>query len=523
MVTITRLRWRVLIPIALMLVALAVSLIVTFASQARFSHAASPNSVTTTQISSDPYKNTDSQHMTELEPDTFAFGKTIVSAFQVGRFYNGGASNAGWATSTDAGKTWTHGFLPATTVNATPPGTYARVSDTSVAFDAKHNVWLISYLGIINPAGPVDVDVSRSTDGGLHWGHPVPVAAMNMFFDKNWTVCDNTASSPFYGHCYTEFDNASKGDLEQMSTSTDGGLTWGAPQHTANNAFGIGGQPLVQPDGRVIVPEVGFVGVPQPGVVTPNAISQPFKLTSFVSTDGGKTWGPATLLSNVSFHIPQGVRATIPLPTAEIDAAGKVYVVWNDCRYEAGCSSNDLLMSTSTDGVKWTQPQLIPVHPVGKGFDHFIPGLAVDPSTSGSSAHLGLAYYFYPTANCQTADCLLSVGYISSTNGGRSWSNPRFVAGPMLLQWLPLTTQGYMVGDYISTSIVAGRAAAYPVFAVAAPPTGSTCIAAGTVCHEAIFTARLASFPITGGNLTAGNPQTYVAPNHPIHVDYTAY
>ncbi|HZT99005.1 MAG TPA: hypothetical protein VFA10_05060, partial [Ktedonobacteraceae bacterium] len=34
------------------------------------------------QISSDPFTNADSQHKTEVEPDTFAFGNTIVSAFQ---------------------------------------------------------------------------------------------------------------------------------------------------------------------------------------------------------------------------------------------------------------------------------------------------------------------------------------------------------------------------------------------------------------------------------------------------------
>ena len=48
---------------------------------------------TLVQISSDPYTNTTSQHRTEVEPDTFASGKTIVSAFQVGRFFDGGSSN----------------------------------------------------------------------------------------------------------------------------------------------------------------------------------------------------------------------------------------------------------------------------------------------------------------------------------------------------------------------------------------------------------------------------------------------
>jgi len=74
--------------------------------------------------------------------------------------------------------------------------------------------------------------------------------AARVDLDKNWTVCDNTASSPFYGHCYTELDNFGDGDKELMSTSTDGGATWGTPIETAGHDKGIGGQPLVQPNAR---------------------------------------------------------------------------------------------------------------------------------------------------------------------------------------------------------------------------------------------------------------------------------
>src|SRR5260370_19646485 len=99
-------------------------------------------SVTLLQLSSDPFTNSTSQHQTELEPDTLASGSTLVSAFQVGRFFNGGASDIGFATSTNGGKSFTSGFLPASTVFATPAGPYARASDPSVAFDAKHKVWI---------------------------------------------------------------------------------------------------------------------------------------------------------------------------------------------------------------------------------------------------------------------------------------------------------------------------------------------------------------------------------------------
>src|SRR5690349_24527625 len=72
--------------------------------------------VAVTQVSSDPFTDAQAQHRTEVEPDTFSFGSTIVSAFQVGRVSGGGASDIGWATSTNGGTTWTNGFLPGITV-----------------------------------------------------------------------------------------------------------------------------------------------------------------------------------------------------------------------------------------------------------------------------------------------------------------------------------------------------------------------------------------------------------------------
>jgi hypothetical protein len=57
------------------------------------------------KVSTDPFTNTSSYHKTQVEPDTYAFGTTIVSAFQSGRFTDGGSSDVGWATSTDSGAT----------------------------------------------------------------------------------------------------------------------------------------------------------------------------------------------------------------------------------------------------------------------------------------------------------------------------------------------------------------------------------------------------------------------------------
>ena len=117
--------------------------------------------VTLTQLSSDPFTNASSQHATEVEPDSFAYGSTIVAAFQQGRFFGGGASGMGWATSTNAGASWSHGSLPGLTTYF-GNGPYDRTTDPAVAYDAAHGVWLITSLGLTESTGAWDVLVSRS-------------------------------------------------------------------------------------------------------------------------------------------------------------------------------------------------------------------------------------------------------------------------------------------------------------------------------------------------------------------------
>src|ERR687884_1291158 len=116
--------------------------------------------VALTRIAVDPFTNSTSQHKTIVEPDTFSFGSTIVAAAQSGRFFDGGASGIEFATSTNNGASWTHGQLPGiTTFNGGP---YARATDPSVAYDARHNVWLISTLALdASPSGKA-VLTSRS-------------------------------------------------------------------------------------------------------------------------------------------------------------------------------------------------------------------------------------------------------------------------------------------------------------------------------------------------------------------------
>ena len=430
------------------------------------------------QLSSDPFTDASSgtQHATEVEPDTFAFGSTIVSTFQVGRSYYGGASAIGYATSTDGGATWASGLIPGITTFQ-GGNTFETVSDPAVAYDAAHVQWLIISLAVQQDgSGNLIGDqvlVSASPDG-LSWGGPIAVSTLNQdpsaLFDKEWIVCDDTSTSPYYGHCYAQWRIINGQFLS--STSTDGGLTWQAPLETADVVRGGGSQPLVQPDGTVIVPLRDRNGA---------------ALVAFMSTDGGMSWSATTEIAPVNGHTEAGNLRSSILASAQIDGAGTVYVVWQDCSFRMNCSSNDIVLSTSSDGVTWTSPARVPIDPVSSTVDHFIPGIAVDGTTSGNTAHLTVTYYYYPVSDCETCD--LYVGFVSSQDGGQTWTAPVQVAGPMQPSWLANTNSGVMVGDYISGSYVNGNP--FAVFAVAAQNSGST-------FDEAMYTTAQPMLPPAG-------------------------
>jgi hypothetical protein len=452
------------------------------------------------RVRSDTFTNPTSQHQTVVEPDTFSFGSTTVAAIQMGRFFDGGASDIGFATTTNNGASWTGARLPGITTFA-GGGPYNRATDPSVAYDARHNVWMISSLALVDtPNGPSGeaVVTSRSTNGGLTFGSPVntAVAGPGEDFDKNWIACDNTPTSPFYGSCYTQFDDFGAFNALKMYYSRDGGLTWTAGRTPRTSI--IGGQPLVLPNGNVVVP-------------LDNGSETALGYT--ISTNGGVKFGQAFAITGIAAAEDPGDIRSGPLPSAEISGDGTIYVVWEDCRFRAGCPAagtpNDLVYVKSSDGKNWSAVQRIPIDAVNSTVDHFLPGVGVDRATSGAGTHVGVTFYAYPNTNCTLATCQLVVGYISSANGGSSWSAATQLAGPMTMSWLPDTSQGRMVGDYISTSF-GSDGLAHPVFPVARVPTagGSDCATATPNCDQAAYTP-ITGLAASGGRAVANDPALF--------------
>src|SRR5256884_6533711 len=199
---ISRLRWRTrAIP------ALTVAILFTLvAFPALVAYAA------TVHLSTDPFTqatcaaSATTNHQTEVEPDTYSNGSTIVATFQVGRISDGGSCATGFATSTNNGASWTSGLLPGIT-KYVGGGPNDRATDPSVAYDARHNVWLISSLTLLEAGGVHgnSVVTSRSTDG-VTWSNPFTTATGGDL-DKNWIVFDNKATNTSSGNRLPEWGN----------------------------------------------------------------------------------------------------------------------------------------------------------------------------------------------------------------------------------------------------------------------------------------------------------------------------
>jgi len=298
------------------------------------------------QIGVDPFTQASchasalTNHQANVEPDSFSNGSMIVAAYQVGRIYDGGACAIGFSTSTDNGATWTSGLLPGVT-KYVGGGTFDRATDAAVAYDAQHNTWIISSL-VLTEAGGVQgagIRNSLSTNGGLTWPTvtSIPNTAGMISPDKNWIVCDNTATSPFYGNCYTELDDNGAGNRMEMSRSTDGGATWSVAATNSNGI--IGGQPVVRPDGTVIVP-------------TANANET--AIGAFNSTNGGVSWSATTTIATIKHHSVAGSLREGPLPSAEIDGAG----TFQRFLYVTLPSLQHVLLVTALLSTIWTSANL---------------------------------------------------------------------------------------------------------------------------------------------------------------------
>ena len=366
--------------------------------------------------------------------------RRLLAGYQEGRFEGGGARALSFAVSTNAGRRWSAGLIPALT--ELTGGRWQRASDPWVAFGPDHRAYYVS-LAFDETRPDNAVVVSTSVDGGKNWGEPVTVhqPTGHDFDDKEAIAVDTYADSPLRGRVYVAWDMA-RDDFSQpllLSWSEDGGASF-VPAVTVRQGTNLGVVPLVGPGGVVHLVWSDFAF----GRVT---------LLAARSDDGGATWSaPVHIDESFSAGVP-GMRTGGNIVTAAVDRRnGTLYVAWQDARYTGAVEQ--VLLSRSTDGgASWSAAEVVSDGP--DDAPSFTPAVAVD-----GGGRVGVAYY--SLRNDPNRGMGVDLYLAFSTNSGGSFGASRRISKGTWDAGFAAVSRGSFLGDY--QGLVAGKKLFHPLF-----------------------------------------------------------
>src|SRR5438874_7636005 len=212
---------------------------------------------------------------TEIEPSIAvnpANPQNVVAVYQEGRIANGGDATNGYATSFDAGRTWSAGELPNLTTYPHQGGVFERASDAVVAFGPNNLVYANSLVFDQNTGNGLrsGIAVNVSKNGGRTWTDPVILQddQLGGTNDKNWIVVDNSSAPGHHkGRVYVVWDRVAPVVYDYCDHDCGKVANWRPNLQTlAPVVFpgqGIGAYPMVMKNGGLgIVIDTTNVGAP---------------------------------------------------------------------------------------------------------------------------------------------------------------------------------------------------------------------------------------------------------------------
>ena len=356
----------------------------------------------------------------------------IVATFQEGRFADGGAVDCGYSVTQDGGLSWTRALIP--NLTTTTGGPYFRATDPVAGVDLSGRIFLCTEGATNADFTQGIILVSRSTDGGTSFASPSIVFqpdSSSSFPDKPWMAVNTFAGTATVGRIlvtWTLFGTTSASPILR-AYSDDHGLTWssGVVIHAASSSA-QGSQPVFLRDGRAAIIYWNFEG------------SGGEEIDMVLSNDGGVTFGAPTRVTSVTRYNQPSIRSGAFLPSATTDrTTGALYVVYQALN---SASQPRVLFTKSTDaGATWSVPVAITDNPNTGVFN---------PAISSSPDGQRLAVSFYDQRDSGGATTLCNLYLAQSFDGGATWGpNIRLTSETTDATLAPLTTQGYMLGDYL--------------------------------------------------------------------------
>ena len=288
----------------------------------------------------------------------------------------------GYGASFDGGLTWPIvGVIPG--IQRDSGGVFDRGTDPSVVFERSGNAHYTCLAFNLFPPSLGSAGallVSTSTDGGRTWG--TPVAAMNAEANpgsslKEFVDHQFITTNPANGHLYltqTQFTASGK-PVILFTRSTDGNRSWSAPVQISDR----GGNATFQDSFSATGADPSTIYVTY-GAFANAGLSNWNRIYITKSTDGGRTFGEPQLLAEITplpDPLPNGSwRSDNNLWVAVDRATNRIYVNYAD--YANGDSDVNV-MRVRDAGTRFEVEGVTNINAAESGSDQFFPFITVAP------------------------------------------------------------------------------------------------------------------------------------------------
>ncbi len=361
----------------------------------------------------------------------------LIAGWQENRFMDGGAQALNVAVSFDAGKNWTESILPGLTqVNGGP---WEAASDPWVEFGPNNRVYFSSLL--FNKTTPDNViAISSSADGGLTWGDPVEVfRSFFDFNDKEAVTVDTFPGSPYFGRVYVAWDI-------NLTDSTGQNFISQRLVVARSRTNGSFRKPKRIRNGATNIGAVPRVGPDGTVYViwsgNPAGDSSGPRLLVYFSrsTNGGRRWSRPKAIAEL---MPAGVatiRGGSILPSFAIDPTnGDLYVAWSDGRW-TGTDKSTLIFSRD-GGATWSAPRNASGAPANA------PTFTTTVAVNGRSE---VAVGYYSLENDPSLANLVDRYVVISDDGGETFGEAiRATRRTFDIRLAALAGASFFLGDYV--------------------------------------------------------------------------